>query len=130
MIIQSFFRLIKHGISTKMKMQRLYWLLPAIWLALPGGAQAQSAAATVSIQVNQPGAVVSSNLFGIFFEEINFAGEGGIYAEMVRNRSFDNSANADYWTLIAQGTAAGQMSVDTSQPLNTNNLRSLKLTRL
>ena len=91
------------------------------------GARAQSAA-TVSIQADQPGAAISSNLFGIFFEEINFAGEGGIYAELVRNRSFDNSANADYWTLIAQGTAAGQMSVDTSQPLNTNNLRSLKLT--
>ena len=93
------------------------------------GARAQSAV-TVTIQADQPGAVISSNLFGIFFEEINFAGEGGIYAELVRNRSFDNSANADYWTLIAQGTAAGQMSVDTSQPLNTNNLRSLKLTRL
>ena len=38
---------------------------------------AQSAA-TVTIQAGQPGAVVSSNLFGIFFEEINFAGEGGL----------------------------------------------------
>ena len=41
------------------------------------GASAQSTA-LVSIQANQPGAVVSSNLFGIFFEEINFAGEGGL----------------------------------------------------
>ena len=51
-------------------------------------------AATVTIQANQPGAVVSSNLFGIFFEEINYAGEGGIYAEMVRNRAFYSPTNA------------------------------------
>jgi len=95
--------------------------------AAPGRAQT-GAAATVTVQVNQPGAVVSSNLFGIFFEEINFAGEGGIYAEMVRNRSFQNSANPDYWTLLTSGTATGTMTVDFSQPLNTNKPCSLNLT--
>jgi len=85
-------------------------------------------AATVTIQANQPGAVVSSNLFGIFFEEINYAGEGGIYAEMVRNRAFYNPTNALFWTLVTQGSAAGTMSVDSTQPLNTNIPNSLKLT--
>jgi alpha-L-arabinofuranosidase len=90
-------------------------------------AQAQTAA-TLTIQANQPGAVVSSNLFGIFFEEINFAGEGGIYAEMVRNRSFYSSTSANYWTLVTQGTATGTMNVDANRPLNTNIPNSLKLT--
>jgi alpha-L-arabinofuranosidase len=85
-------------------------------------------AATITIQADQPGASVSSNLFGIFFEEINFGGEGGIYAEMVRNRSFRNSANQDYWTLVTNGTATGAMRVDFSQPLNTNKPCSLNLT--
>jgi alpha-L-arabinofuranosidase len=94
-------------------------------------ARAQSVgAATLTIPADRPGAVVSSNLFGIFFEEINFAGEGGLYAETVRNRSFDNSVNADYWTLVTQGTATGQMSVDGAQPLNTNRPHSLQLTML
>jgi alpha-L-arabinofuranosidase len=94
-------------------------------------ARAQSVgAATLTIPADRPGAVVSTNLFGIFFEEINFAGEGGLYAEMVRNRSLDNSANADYWTLVTQGTATGQMSVDGAQPLNTNRPHSLQLTML
>jgi hypothetical protein len=83
--------------------------------------------AALTIRADQPGAVVSSNLFGIFFEEINYAGEGGLYGEMVRNRAFDNSTNADYWALVTQG-AVGQMSVDSAQPLNTNRARSLKLT--
>ncbi len=88
--------------------------------------QAQ-AGAVLTIQADQPGAVVSSNLFGIFFEEINFAGEGGLYAEMVRNRSFYTPTNANYWTLVTQG-ATGAMSVDASKPLNTNIPNSLKLT--
>jgi hypothetical protein len=90
-------------------------------------AQAQSGA-TIAIQADQPGAQISSNLFGIFFEEINSAGDGGIYAEMVRNRSFYTSTNANYWTLVTQGTATGTMRVDTSRPLNTNIPNSLKLT--
>src|SRR5579871_6044378 len=73
--------------------------------------------ATLNIQAGQPGALVSSNLFGIFFEEINFAGEGGIYGEMVRNRSFASSANPDFWALTNTGTAVGAISVDTSLPL-------------
>ena len=104
-------------------------LILALTLLAAAFARAQSAA-TLTIQANQPGAVVSSNLFGIFFEEINCAGEGGIYAEMVRNRSFKNSASPDYWALVTGGTAAGTMTVDFSQPLNTNKPCSLNLTML
>jgi len=99
----------------------------ATLLFISGSARGQSTA-TVTIQANQPGAVVSSNLFGIFFEEINYGGEGGIYGEMVSNRSFASSVNPDFWSLTNSGTAAGNISVDTSLPLNTNNLASLKLT--
>ena len=104
-------------------------LILAVVLFATTVARGQSAAA-ITIQADQPGAVVSSNLFGIFFEEINFAGEGGIYAEMVRNRSFRNSANPDYWTLVTNGVATGRMRVDFSQPLNTNKPCSLNLTML
>lgn len=86
-------------------------------------------AASLRVQVNRPSARVSSNLFGIFFEEINYAGDGGLYAELVRNRSFAGSASPDFWSFVAQGTAVGQIVVDESQPLNPNNLRSLKLTK-
>ena len=59
---------------------------------------------------------------------INFAGEGGLYAEMIRNRSFYSATSPLYWTLVTQGTAAGVISVDTAKPLNANNPNSLKLT--
>jgi alpha-N-arabinofuranosidase len=64
-----------------------------IWLVLAMmigglGVHAQTTA-TLTVQANQPGVQISSNLFGIFFEEINSAGDGGIYAEMVSNRNFE-----------------------------------------
>jgi alpha-L-arabinofuranosidase len=113
--------------------KRMLWgtmtfgLLAALLASGAATAHGQSAA-NVSIQVNQPGALVSSNLFGIFFEEINFAGEGGLYAEMVRNRAFYSATSPLYWTMATEGTATGTMTVDTTEPLNTNIPNSLKLT--
>jgi len=42
--------------------------------------------------------------FASFFEEINLVGEGGLYRELIRNRSFSSSASPDYWSAVAQGT--------------------------
>ncbi len=115
-------------------------VFPLIWAALtitsgwfPVRAEGASSA-TVSIQANQPGAVISPDLFGIFFEEINFAGDGGIYAEMVRNRSFQEGTpsgtpSTSYWSLATPGSATGSFSADDTDPLNTNIVCSLLLTR-
>jgi hypothetical protein len=46
-------------------------------------------AATIKVDLQQPGAAVPSGLYGIFLEEINQAFDGGLYAELVRNRSFE-----------------------------------------
>ena len=50
------------------------------------GAQAQ---VVMNIDVTRRGPAVSPYQYGLFFEEINHAGEGGLYAELVRNRSFE-----------------------------------------
>ena len=44
---------------------------------------------TIIINTQEKGTEVSPSLFGVFFEEINHAGDGGIYAELVQNRSFE-----------------------------------------
>lgn len=43
----------------------------------------------IRIDLGQKGAVVSPNLYGIFFEEISHAGDGGLYAELIQNRGFE-----------------------------------------
>ncbi|MDE5740065.1 MAG: alpha-L-arabinofuranosidase [Bacteroidaceae bacterium] len=43
----------------------------------------------VTLNVAEKGAPVSPSMYGVFFEEINHAGDGGLYAELVQNRSFE-----------------------------------------
>lgn len=56
---------------------------------LAGSLTATAQTEPIRIDLSQKGAVVSPNLFGIFFEEINHAGDGGLYAELVQNRGFE-----------------------------------------
>ena len=51
---------------------------------------AKAADMTMTVHVDQPGVKISPTLYGIFFEEINRAGDGGLYAEMLQNRSFED----------------------------------------
>jgi alpha-N-arabinofuranosidase len=47
--------------------------------------------ATLTIDVNNKGAKISPSLHGIFFEEISHGGEGGLYAELIQNRGFEEN---------------------------------------
>ena len=48
-----------------------------------------AAAQTLDINLSRPGAAIQPTMYGIFFEDINFAADGGLYAELVKNRSFE-----------------------------------------
>ena len=61
-------------------------------LVLPLSLTAAAQTEPIRIDLGQKGAVVSPNLYGIFFEEINHAGDGGLYAELVQNRGFEEHA--------------------------------------
>ena len=101
-----------------------FLLLPALALALfaSTAAPAQPAAgplsAKLTVHVDRPGVKISPMLYGIFFEEINHAGDGGLYAELIRNRSFEDSDKPEGWTLVADGEAKGEIPIDTSRPLH------------
>lgn len=49
------------------------------------------------IRVDRPGAQVQPTMYGIFFEDINFAADGGLYAELVKNRSFEFPNHLQGW---------------------------------
>lgn len=49
----------------------------------------ESVPVSVTLNVAEKGATVSPSMYGVFFEEINHAGDGGLYAELVQNRSFE-----------------------------------------
>ena len=58
-------------------------------LAFMAGCTSQPEGVPVTLNVAEKGAPVSPSMYGVFFEEINHAGDGGLYAELVQNRSFE-----------------------------------------
>ncbi len=66
-------------------MRRLYLSLLAV--SLFAAAMAQPVQMIVRTDKSQ--ATVNPDMYGIFFEDINFAADGGLYAELVKNRSFE-----------------------------------------
>ena len=74
--------------------KKRHFLLSAV-LATTLAANAQ---VTINVDVSNPGVKVSPNLYGIFFEDINHAADGGLYAELISNRSFeDDDKNIPTW---------------------------------
>jgi hypothetical protein len=96
--------------------------LVAATLGLAMAVNAQTA--HIDINAAAQGTPISPVLYGIFFEEINHAGDGGLYAELVRNRSFEDADTPQAWTLLGDGA---KMAIDTVNPLNSRNPRSLRL---
>jgi len=85
------------------------------------------AQATITVDAGKPGHAVPPTLWGIFFEDINLSADGGIYPELVRNRSFEDSDQPDYWKLSTATGSPGTMSVDSSRPFNALNRHSLRI---
>jgi hypothetical protein len=73
--------------------------LPATETVTASPARAAAAPLTLTVNTAQPGHAVSPDLYGAFFEEINYAGVGGIYAELIRNRAFMDPATPAQWVV-------------------------------
>jgi alpha-N-arabinofuranosidase len=71
---------------------------------------------------------ISPDLFGLFFEDINYAADGGLYAEMVQNRSFEYGPASkrewhsfSFWEYVTPGFSYGSLHIETTSPLHHNN---------
>lgn len=97
-------------------------LLPGVFFLVPAVAAAQEK------DRNADGKEISRDLFGLFFEDINYAADGGIYAELVQNRSFEYSPtdrrewnSFSYWEYMTPGYSYGSIHVETNSPIHPNN---------
>ncbi len=73
-------------------------LLPLLLTALVGCNNAQTV--TITVDTAQKIAEIQPNMYGIFFEDINFGADGGLYGELVKNRSFDFPHPQTGWTMF------------------------------
>jgi alpha-L-arabinofuranosidase len=105
---------------------------PALMILIASGQTAEATepgprTAALVVHADREGPKVSPLLWGIFFEDINCSADGGIYAELVRNRSFEDSDKPEHWKVTGIGDSKVEATVDTSSPISAKNRRSLKV---
>jgi alpha-L-arabinofuranosidase len=99
--------------------------------AIPAAA-APVAGYTVTVDPRTPGPEIDDRMYGVFFEDINYAADGGLYAELVRNRSFeflpvDNASFTGLTAWTPAGTGGTATTVDDGARLNARNRTYLRL---
>ncbi len=86
-------------------------LLAASWAIC----HAQIDAAKITVRVDKPGVKVSPTFYGLMTEEINHSYDGGLYGELLQNRSFRDSTKATpHWRMISKDGLSGDISLDFS----------------
>ena len=99
-------------------------------LALTTGlaALAQAQPTTIAIEASATGKAISPDLFGIFFEDLNYAADGGLYAELVQNRSFEYEATEQLswtpltaWEHTVREGGRGSLTIESAVPVHPNN---------
>ncbi len=99
----------------------LFALLPSVDIAQT------KPSASLTIHADELGPKISPTLYGIFFEEINCAGDGGLYGELIRNRSFEESDSPIHWRMIKEGMVDAEMTVDSMYSVSEKNEKYLKV---
>ena len=104
---------------------RLFLLAASAWLAsVTGWAQEVCETLSFEVRADQPGASIPSTMYGIFFEDINFGADGGLYAELVKNRSFEFEQPLMGWTPF------GSVEVRSDKPCFDRNPHYVRLTEV
>jgi alpha-N-arabinofuranosidase len=84
---------------------------------------------TFTIDASHPAGTVSPRLYGLMTEEINYSYDGGLYAELIRNRAFLDDATAPvHWSVVNDNGAEASIALDSANPCSQQLTTSLRLT--
>ncbi|NLH41304.1 MAG: hypothetical protein GX448_05645, partial [Planctomycetes bacterium] len=120
-------------------------------------ASLQAGTATITIDARRKGPAINPRMYGIFLEEINHGVDGGLYAELIRNRGFEDSRPPEgfayrdgrwldakgydagfaqfgyttesipFWSLVEEGDVKGTMSLETTGGITEQSCHCLRL---
>ena len=80
---------------------------------------------TLTVQADRPGPALDPMFYGLMTEEINFSYDGGLYAELIRNRTLKDNADApDHWSVVKDDGVEATIAIDTSSPVPNTALTS------
>jgi alpha-N-arabinofuranosidase len=82
----------------------------------------------LEVKADLPGFPIQTTMWGVFFEDINMGADGGIYAELVKNRSFEFAKPMMGWEVLGRPVTEGDFLVVHRQDGNTANPRFLRVT--
>jgi hypothetical protein len=82
---------------------------------------------TFVVKANAAVAEVQPTMWGVFFEDINLGADGGIYAELIKNRSFEFLKPLMGWKVEQRPFTEGAVTVQNRQIGNTANPRFLRV---
>jgi alpha-N-arabinofuranosidase len=109
-----------------MKLRNFFVLVLSGLLLLNMESSAQ-AIPSITLKLDQKGHAIPSKLYGLMTEEINYSYDGGLYAELIRNRTFQDNARPrqgenihqpDHWSLVQDGDAKGSILLDRRNAVN------------
>ncbi len=94
---------------------------------VPGWSLLAAEPVHVTVQADKPGAAINPAMWGVFFEDINFGADGCLYAELIKNRSFEFPNPMMGWTEISPSLAKGEVSIRSDDPFDTANPHYLRI---
>ncbi|RAV99139.1 alpha-L-arabinofuranosidase [Pseudochryseolinea flava] len=82
----------------------------------------------ITVNTDKPIAEIQPTMWGIFFEDINLGADGGLYAELIKNRSFEFYSPMMGWKEIKKDGATGSVLIENRTTTNKNNPRYARFT--
>lgn len=101
--------------------------IAALLLTLPGLPGLAQTNEPIHIKTDQPVASISPTLWGVFFEDINMGADGGIYAELIKNRSFEFSKPLMGWSILGKKVKEGDIRILNQQEAKPSNPRFMRV---
>src|SRR5262245_66144486 len=105
---------------------RVLATLAVVLILAPGASFAADSPLTLRVQADKPGPRINPAMWGIFFEDINLGADGGLYAELVKNRGFEFPEPMMGWSQ-ASTNAAGKLEIRNEEPFDPANQHYLRV---
>jgi len=120
--------LTKTSFGKRLFVLSLALLVGGVIVILAGQYALGQAPVTLTVLANQPGVKIDPLFYGLMTEEINFAYDGGLYAELIRNRTFrDNPQTPVNWSVAKYGGADGSIKLESDPVPGTALTMALRL---
>lgn len=81
------------------------------------------------VKTDQPIAEIQPTMWGLFFEDINMGADGGIYAELIKNRSFEFDTPMMGWKELKKDGAEGSVLIHNAELISPANRRYVRIKR-